>query len=1040
MSILAAVASTNFTTSTTWALVDSTSYLAAETGSAVLTTAYSGAVSQTWTGDTATIDGIGVKLSVRTGTTGTISVHLEIATVEVAGTAVTINCSDLPAAATATADGGWVFFMFGAPVTLVGASIYSVAAKTSSASQVSLFRDATTANISRYLRTTTTQAPAAGDDLIITKEWTSAGTGTVRTVTMDNTATIAFGSSPTAANSLLTPGIAVSNGGTLKFADTSAANPYLRVSNSIIVYNGGELDIGTTVTQIPRDSTAVLELNPAADGDYGLLARNGSTLNIQGLSRSSGKNIVSCKLNADAPTTANLLTTGITGSMGLATTTNASLTASAGLDPTGTSLQSEAVTDNSTNGNHGTASAALGSVTNTTQVFSVWIAAGSGTNKRYVRMQLGNAIGTLTNGFYADIDLQAGTIGTCTAVGNGTATSSAIAAVGTGYLCTIIGKASSGAQSPVASLMACNSSGGISYAGDTTQNFLYYGPQIFTTSSLPSGTVTVDTDTGWLSGDVVAVASTSRTAADSELLGLNSTATATTLPCSKPLSGGGTIHSGTSPTQGEVILLTRNVKVRSTSASVMTYVFFQSGSAVNIDWAEFYYVGANIAGKHGVEIDINNTAAVNVDIAYSSIHDTKVIGLDLTVANAAATLTDLTVSNCVMWNLATTVGPGAQITVALTATNWTIDSNILIRTGNSGGWVLNDVGGTFTNNTVVGSNVTGLTLSEASATIGTISGNVIHSNGSSGLVFGSNGMAGTISTLVNWRNASFGIGLQSTLGSMTWDTFTLFGNTTSNISASTSSPATIQLKSPVLNGDTTFATTNGINLFNTGVGINFLIDDGDFSTVSGIKTAHSIDLNYGAIATDGRYTLRNTKLGAATEVGSVSNMTTSAFVSSEKHDQTAGLHKTWTRYGATTGGLVIDSVIYHTASPSLRCIPNDATNKLESATQFNGMKVAVASGATCTINVYVRKSIASDAGGVLYAGNQPRLIQKANPALGQNSDVVIATMTVANNSGTWELLTGSSSTASGDDGVWEFIVDSDGNNGAWINVDDWSTS
>jgi hypothetical protein len=56
--------------------------------------------------------------------------------------------------------------------------------------------------------------------------------------------------------------------------------------------------------------------------------------------------------------------------------------------------------------------------------------------------------------------------------------------------------------------------------------------------------------------------------------------------------------------------------------------------------------------------------------------------------------------------------------------------------------------------------------------------------------------------------------------------------------------------------------------------------------------------------------------------------------------------------------------------------------------------------------------------------------------LGQNSDVVLDTMTVA--VGNWETLTASSSSAT-DDGAWEFVIDCDGTAG-WVNVDDWSAS
>jgi len=70
--------------------------------------------------------------------------------------------------------------------------------------------------------------------------------------------------------------------------------------------------------------------------------------------------------------------------------------------------------------------------------------------------------------------------------------------------------------------------------------------------------------------------------------------------------------------------------------------------------------------------------------------------------------------------------------------------------------------------------------------------------------------------------------------------------------------------------------------------------------------------------------------------------------------------------------------------------------------------------------------------GAAYNGNQPRLIQRANAALGQSSDVVLATYSSAG--GSWNQLSASTSTPT-DDGCFEIIVDCDGTAG-WINVDD----
>lgn len=296
MALRMAIATGNFNTAGTWGLIDATSLNSTESTTTALTTTY--ALSSTFTPGAITIDGIAVRLSVRTGTTGTISVALDQGGSTVAGTEVTINVADLPVSATADLNGGWIFFKFSAPVVLLAATAYSVKAKTSSASQVSLFSTATT-NWSRFLRTTTTGAPGAGDDLVIAREYTGAGTGNNITVTMDNTGATDFGSAPTTANSLLTPGIAIGNGGTLTWGTAGATAYTLRESNSIIIYSGGTMNMGTVATPCPRGSSQELRFDPGANVDYGLTVRNLGTLVMQGLSRTSGKLIDRCLLNTD---------------------------------------------------------------------------------------------------------------------------------------------------------------------------------------------------------------------------------------------------------------------------------------------------------------------------------------------------------------------------------------------------------------------------------------------------------------------------------------------------------------------------------------------------------------------------------------------------------------------------------------------------------------------------------------------------------------------------------------------------------------------
>ena len=86
------------------------------------------------------------------------------------------------------------------------------------------------------------------------------------------------------------------------------------------------------------------------------------------------------------------------------------------------------------------------------------------------------------------------------------------------------------------------------------------------------------------------------------------------------------------------------------------------------------------------------------------------------------------------------------------------------------------------------------------------------------------------------------------------------------------------------------------------------------------------------------------------------------------------------------GQLRTDSAVYHTAAPSMKMTPNNASNKLELAPKDKGMLVAVASGDAVTASVWVRKD-------ATYTGSQPRLIVRANAAIGINADTVLATAT-----------------------------------------------
>jgi len=283
-----------WTDNNTWGLIDTGSFANTEATSFVLTTTYASSSTFTLAGPT-TIDGHAVKLSVRSNTLGTMTTGIDSASVDVPGTIVAVSASDLPAAATADLNGGWIFFKYATPVTLSGSGVYSIKAKTSNASQISLFVSAGN-NFDRLLSTTTTGTPVAGDDVIIAGEYTGVGTSNNIVVTMDNSGSTIFGS---ATASLLSPAIAVCSKGFLRYDTGSAKSPTLKLSGSLIVYTGGEFSMGLSGSEIPRNSTASLQFLPTTNVDYGLTVRNLGTYNAAGLSRTVGKEVGWCFLTTD---------------------------------------------------------------------------------------------------------------------------------------------------------------------------------------------------------------------------------------------------------------------------------------------------------------------------------------------------------------------------------------------------------------------------------------------------------------------------------------------------------------------------------------------------------------------------------------------------------------------------------------------------------------------------------------------------------------------------------------------------------------------
>jgi hypothetical protein len=432
-------------------------------------------------------------------------------------------------------------------------------------------------------------------------------------------------------------------------------------------------------------------------------------------------------------------------------------------------------------------------------------------------------------------------------------------------------------------------------------------------------------------------------------------------------------------------------------------------------------MGSATANKRGIDLA---TITGSAEFDFCSFHDFSVAssrGINV----LGTSWNNIAVRNCVGYNIHS---EHFNTVSATSGTNWIVDSCVWMLSVSASANLANivDMGGTYTNDTHVGSAAAGCNLSEtlvAGDLSAKFTGLVSHSNAGAGFQGVLTAILGTFSA---WRNGGVGCSLGGGVD-MTM-TVTAFGNVTSNI---TMTSGTLRLPNLALNGDTTFSTANGIQVTPTGRLTELFIHSGSLGVASGILTTHTTGDITIAATTGVRATLQNTILGSATEISGQTNLLPSSVIGSSKHDQTAGSHKSWKMFGTlssdTTAGL------FRTASPSLRMTPNTAAFKLDSQGLRGGFVVPVANGATLTPSVYVRESVVGD--GQAYNGARIRLLVKRNDAIGITADTVLATATVTS-VGAFELLSGTTIAAT-DDGTMEFVIDVDGTAG-WANVDDFT--
>lgn len=267
MAILHSVSNGNFTSASTWEVVNPTasgSFLIF-TNIQTITTTFVG--SPTFSPGVVNFTGVWLCLYSRLGTTGTFDVQLYNSTLATQSALVTVNMTDLPSQITANFKG--MYFRFSSGVTLSSTQSYQLRLRTSTATMISVYYGTTTNNYVRLFTTSTTAAPASTDLLYITGLLTGAGASTPITVTMDNNNSTEFGA------------ITIGHRSTLDWLTNTttelrlAGEVYPGAAISLLVA-GGTYRMGSTSSRIQSGVTASLYINAGV--------ANGRRIQVQDLS------------------------------------------------------------------------------------------------------------------------------------------------------------------------------------------------------------------------------------------------------------------------------------------------------------------------------------------------------------------------------------------------------------------------------------------------------------------------------------------------------------------------------------------------------------------------------------------------------------------------------------------------------------------------------------------------------------------------------------------------------------------------------------
>lgn len=523
-------------------------------------------------------------------------------------------------------------------------------------------------------------------------------------------------------------------------------------------------------------------------------------------------------------------------------------------------------------------------------------------------------------------------------------------------------------------------------------------------------------------GDTVAIASTSsQQPGELEEKALTADAGASSLTITAITYA----HKGTTTAgqeqQAHCFVLDRNVMIRSATSTNATRVVVTTGGHCAMEWTSIRYAGYGSTASNAALYLNNPLSTTTVTVRYCVIRDCEGQGIYIDGATHAA----WSVRDTLIYQVGGATNRGYVLvdTSNNTANPPTLQNVYAFGNCNANGhgFSLADMFGTI-GGLVVGSRGSGtcFDFTDSAARDWLIDGIETYVNNAGAPVVLTGLSSGTINNAKLWATHFSNAITVAPNGSYSYDI--LFNG--GFIGPIGFSGSAIYFDTDEMAGKITFRNFTGISgqaygvLFSGNVRSTFadiVFENCDIGVANGLFTTNAT-ADIGVTGTTFvQATFHHCRLGSATKFTAQSALHGGSFVAFQ--GQTLADSKVWVREG---------TISYETGtvdvSPGLKLEPRLTGKKLDSGgcIRSRGFRRYVQNGQVCTPSIKVRKNGA-------YNGAAPRLVLKANPAVGIDSDTALDTLSVG--ADTWETLTAACPAVDAD-GVLEFVVDCDGTAGA----------